>query len=76
MLLAALIDAGADIDKIQESLELIPKYYPRCKSLRLASKEVKKHGFRSCSVDFTISEKAKETPAQELIQATDAIAEA
>ena len=76
MLLAALIDAGADIGRIQEILELIPKYYPRCKSLHLATKEVKKHEFRSCSVDFTISEKNEETPAQELIQATDAIADA
>jgi len=76
MLLAALIDAGADIGRIQEILELIPKYYPRCKSLHVATKEVKKHGFRSCSVEFTISEKDEETPAQELIQATDAIADA
>ncbi|MGD0689291.1 MAG: nickel pincer cofactor biosynthesis protein LarC [Candidatus Bathyarchaeia archaeon] len=76
MLLAALIDAGADIGRIQEILELIPKHYPRCKSLHLVTREVKKHEFRSCSVDFTISEKDEETPAQELIQATDAIADA
>jgi len=76
MLLAALIDAGADISRLQEILELIPKHYPRCKSLHLATKEVKKHGFRSCSVDFIISEKNEETPAQELIDATDSIADA
>ena len=76
MLLAALIDAGADIGGIQEILELIPKHYPRCKALHLATKEVKKHGFRSCSVDFIISEKDEESSAQGLIQATDAIADA
>jgi hypothetical protein len=75
MLLAALIDAGANIGRIQEMLELIPKHYPRCKSLHLATKEVKKYGFRSSSVNFTISEKDEETPAKELIHATDAIAD-
>ena len=76
MLLAAMIDAGAHTGRIQETLELIPKHYPRCKSLDLATKEVKKHGFRACSVDFKISEWNEENPAQELIHATDAIADA
>jgi len=76
MLLAALIDSGADIGRVQEILKLIPKYYLKCKSLHFAIKDVKKHGFRSCSVDFAISEKDEETHAQELIRATDAIADA
>jgi pyridinium-3,5-bisthiocarboxylic acid mononucleotide nickel chelatase len=76
MLLAALIDAGADIGKIQEIIGLIPKYHSRCKSLHLATREVKKHGFRSCEVDFTIAENDEETPAEELIHSTYAIANA
>jgi uncharacterized protein (TIGR00299 family) protein len=76
MLLGALIDAGANVRGIQETIGLIPKYYPRCKSLQLTAREVKKHGFRSCSVDFAISEKNNETQARELIHATDEIAKA
>lgn len=74
MLLGALIDAGANLDAIQEALGLIPKNFPRCESLRLETREVKKRGFRACSVDFTISEKEEETMAQELIHSTHEIA--
>ncbi len=76
MLLGALIDAGANPQTIQETLELIPKHYPRCKSLRFETRDVTKHGFRARAVDFTISEKDGETRAQELIQSTHEIADA
>ncbi len=76
MLLGALIDAGAELKAIQKALELIPQHFPRCKSLRLETSEVRKHGFRTCSVDFTISEKDEETKAQELIHSTQEIADA
>lgn len=76
MLLGALIDAGAELKAIQKALELIPQHFPRCKSLRLETSEVRKHGFRTCSVDFAISEKDEETKAQELIHSTQEIANA
>ncbi len=76
MLLGALMDAGANLEAIQDALKLIPKNFPRCESLRLETREVKKHGFRACSVDFTISEKDEETKAQELIRSAHAIANA
>ncbi len=76
MLLGALIDAGANLKAIQQVLELIPQHFPRCKSLRLETREVRKHGFRTCSVDLTISEKDEETMAQELIHSTHEIADA
>lgn len=76
MLLGALIDAGANLSSIEEVLDLIPKHFARCKSLRLEASEVRKLGFRTCSVDFTISERDDETTAQELIQATHEIADA
>ncbi len=76
MLLGALIDAGANLEAIQETLELIPRNFPRCKSIRLETTEVKKHGFRACSVDFMISEKHEETSAQTLIQSTHDISKA
>ncbi len=76
MLLGALIDAGANLEAIQEALTLIPGNFPRCESLRLETREVKKHGFRACSVDFTISEKDEETSAQALIRSTHEISKA
>lgn len=76
MLLGALIDAGADLETIQETLELIPGNFPRCKSIRLETTEVKKHGFRACSVHFMISEKDQETSTQTLIQSTHEISKA
>ncbi len=76
MLLGALIDTGANLKAIQKVLELIPQHFLRCKSLRLETREVRKHGFRTCSVNLTISEKDEETMAQELIHSTHEIADA
>jgi uncharacterized protein (TIGR00299 family) protein len=76
MLLGALIDIGADFARIQETLQLIPTHYPRCKSLRVEASEVRKHGFRTRSVSFSISETDKETPAQEMLDATARVAKA
>ena len=76
MLLGALIDAGADLKEIQRILDLIPTHFPRCKSIKLSSSEVKKHGFRSCSAGLTIVEEAGETRAQTLIKATAEIGRA
>jgi uncharacterized protein (TIGR00299 family) protein len=76
MLLGALIDAGANVLEIQETIGLIPKYFPRCKSLQLTATEAKKHGFRSCSAHFAISEEEEETQASELIHAIEEIANA
>ena len=76
MLLGALIDAGANVQSIQEILELIPRHYSKCKSLRFETRDVTKQGFRARAVDFTISEQGGETKAQELIQSTHAIAHA
>ncbi|MGP8068543.1 MAG: nickel pincer cofactor biosynthesis protein LarC [Candidatus Bathyarchaeia archaeon] len=74
MLLGALIDAGAELASIQGVLDLIPHHFPRCKSIMLNATKVKEHGFRACSVEFTIAEEPYETGALELVQAADAIA--
>jgi len=74
MLLGALIDAGAELRSIQRVLDLIPHHFPRCKSIMLGATEVKKQGFRACRAELTIAETPDETRAQELVQATDAIA--
>lgn len=76
MLLAALIDAGANLRTIEATLELIPRHFSRCKSLELVVRNERKHGFRARLVDFLISEKDVETTAQELIQGADEIAKA
>jgi len=74
MLLGALIDAGAKLESIQRVLDLIPNHFPRCRSIKLDTMEVKKHGFRACRAELTIIEQPDETKAQELVRATDAIA--
>ena len=68
MLLGALIDAGATVSTIQQTLNMIPDHFPRCKSVELNAKEVKKHGFRSCRAELTIAEETEETKAEELIR--------
>jgi uncharacterized protein (TIGR00299 family) protein len=76
MLLGALIDAGAQLSTIQRTLNLIPSHFPRCKNVKLNATEVKKHGFRSCRAELTITEETGETKATELIHATEEIARA
>jgi len=73
MLLGALIDAGAKLDDIQRTLNMIPDHFARCSSIKLNSTEVKKHGFRSCRAHLTITEQKRETKASELILATQEI---
>ena len=76
MLLAALIDAGADVKQIQRVLDLIPPHYPKCKKIRLQFTEVKRHGFRAGAVDLAITEDEGETDAHGFLQAAERIAEA
>ena len=76
MLLGALIDIGAEFARIQETLQLIPGHYPKCKSLRVEAIEVRKHGFRTHLINLSISETDGETSAQELLDATARIAKA
>lgn len=76
MLLGALIDAGAGLKEIHNILQLIPQHFPRCKSLKLDSREVLKNGFRACSAEFTISETEDETKAEAIMQSTRSIAKA
>jgi len=76
MLLGALVDAGANVQSIKVILELIPKHYSKCKSIRFDEVDVTKHGFRAKAVRFTISEEGGETRAQELIRSTRDIAHA
>ena len=60
MLLAALIDAGADVQAIQSILHLIPQYYPYCKYINLKPKTVLTHGFRACDIELEISEESRD----------------
>lgn len=74
MLLAALIDAGANITAIKETLQLIPKQYPKCKSIELEITEVKKHGFRARKAIPKITEDSSEVPAENMIDSVKSIA--
>jgi len=74
MLLAALIDAGADLRNIQRVLDLIPSHYPRCNSIRLDVREVKTHGFRAREVDLKISEDTGKVKATQMLEAAHRIA--
>jgi len=76
MLLAALIDAGANGAAIERVLDQIPMHYHKCKSLRMDVKEVKTHGFRARRIDLRIDEDPKEVGAEELLDAVQKVATA
>ena len=73
MLLASLIDAGANAQAIQEILNLIPEHYSRCKSIILKIEHVRTHGFRACRINLEISEDEDETSANQFTTATERI---
>ena len=75
MLLAAFIDAGADLPYIERMLQLIPTYYSKCKSIRLERKDVKMHGFRACKIDIKISEDQSDTDANTFSKTVEKIVE-
>jgi uncharacterized protein (TIGR00299 family) protein len=76
MLLAALIDAGADVKRIQQVLDLIPLHYAKCKKIQLQFTEVKRHGFRAGAVDLGITQDEGETEGQDFLRAAENIAKA
>ena len=73
MLLASLIDAGANAQAIQEILNLIPEHYSRCKSIILKTEYVRTHGFRACRINLEISEEEDETSADQFTTANERI---
>jgi len=75
MLLAAFIDAGADLPYIERMLQLIPTYYSKCKSIQLERKDVKMHGFRACKIDIKISEDQSDTDANTFSKTVEKIVE-
>lgn len=76
MLLAALIDAGADPGNIQRTLSEIPHYYRKCSKIQLSTNEVKKHGFRATGVELVITEEQRESRTDEYLKAAESVAEA
>ena len=76
MLLAALIDAGASPNSIQQVLNDIPLHYPKCKKLELQVREVITHGFRARSVEFEIIEDKEEAQALDFLRVAENIAKA
>jgi len=75
MLLAALIDAGANIQAIRDILHLIPVHYSRCKSINLKTETALTHGFKACSINLEISEEDHEISANQFLSATEQITE-
>lgn len=71
MLLAALIDVGADVHAIQNIMRLIPRYYPRCKSIILETKTVMNHGFRTSGIELKTSEEHEEVSTKRFRETTE-----
>jgi len=76
MLLGALIDAGAEIDPIRRTLDLIPRYYKKCKEIGFEAKQVTSHGFRATGISFDICESVNEIQAIEFLDVARKIARA
>ena len=77
MLLAALVDAGANAQSIQSILNLIPENYPHCKSIHMKTETNLTHGFRACNIELEISEESEkdEVSATQFMNATQQIAQ-
>ena len=75
MILGALIDLGAELETIKQVLDLIPLHFSSCESISLTTKEVDRHGFRSCRVELDISESSDESAASALVNATQTISD-
>jgi len=75
MFLAALVSAGADPKAIQRTLDLIPRYYLKCRALDLDIREVTRGGFKGTAIDLRISESKEEVLGNDFLQAAKTIAE-
>jgi len=76
MLLGALIDAGADPKNVQRILDLIPQHYPKCRSIRLNTKNVKRHGFKACQAELETAEDESEANAEQFLKTAEMIGQA
>jgi uncharacterized protein (TIGR00299 family) protein len=66
MILGALLDLGADFNKIDEAMKYVRDSLDGCKDLQLFVEDVMRSGFRAKRVDFRIDEDVRARSGREL----------
>ncbi|MFQ5997952.1 MAG: nickel pincer cofactor biosynthesis protein LarC [Candidatus Bathyarchaeia archaeon] len=69
MLLGALFDLGADVDKVQQAIDEAPKHLAGCKSIEIKVKDVHRYGIRATKVSVQADESYHGRPGGQLLKA-------
>lgn len=75
MLLAALLDLGADPNPVVDAIRSVGKHLKGCRSVDLQIKEVKRGEFRAKQAAIIVKERYKERKGSELVEALKATCE-
>ncbi len=71
MFVAALIDLGADQERVKEAMESVRPFLKGCEDLRVSFEEVLRQGIQGKKIDILYRESVKHRKGQELIRAVE-----
>lgn len=75
MMLAALIDLGADLNYVSEATSSVAKYLPGCSYVKLEVKDVKRAGFYAKRAEILVDEEFRERSGEQVKHALISCAE-
>ncbi|MEM2904596.1 MAG: nickel pincer cofactor biosynthesis protein LarC [Candidatus Bathyarchaeia archaeon] len=76
MMIAALLNVGADEKRVVEAMRSVSRYVKGCRSVEVAVSHVRRQGFAALKVDVQVDEERAERSGPELVEAIRASAEA